>query len=132
MSYLLDTNICIYLIKSRPPQVKARFEQISIGQIGISSITLAELQYGVEKSQATTRNQLALNQFIATLQVHPFGEAATLQYGQIRTYLEKQGTPIGALDTLIAAHAMSLGLTLVTNNLKEFQRIPGLSVENWV
>jgi len=132
MGYLLDTNICIYLIKHRPPQVRARFEQVPLGHIGVSSITLAEMQYGVEKSQSRERNRQALQQFFAVLKVHPFDEAASQQYGKIRALLEKKGTPIGSLDTLIAAHALSLDLTLVTNNLKEFQRVPDLRIENWV
>ncbi|GAB4429783.1 MAG: type II toxin-antitoxin system VapC family toxin [Bacteroidia bacterium] len=132
MSYLLDTNVCIYLIKHQPPQVKTRFEQVPIGEIGISSITLAELRYGAAKSQAPSRNQQALQQFTSVLAVHALDDAAAVVYGHIRASLEQKGTPIGPLDTLIAAHALSMGMVLVTNNLKEFERVPGLLLENWV
>lgn len=132
MKYLLDTNICIYVIKQRPAQVKARFAQVPLGDLGISSITLAELQYGVEKSQLPAKSRQALQQFVAALEIYDFDDSATQHYGRIRTYLEQKGTPIGSLDTLIAAHALSLKATLVTNNVKEFQRVPGLTIENWL
>lgn len=131
MDYLLDTNICIYIIKRKPKIVLDKFKSHSLGSIGISSITLAELQYGIYKSANPGQNMEALNQFIIPLEVLDFDYNATRQYGQIRAKLEKQGTPIGPFDTLIGAHAMSLGLTLVTNNEKEFKRIEDLKVENW-
>lgn len=128
--YLLDTNICIYVINRKPAGVLRHFEHLSIGDIGISSITGAELAYGVEKSGAA-RNRQALEKFLAPLEVVAFDDAAMRQYGQLRARLEKQGTPIGPLDMLIAAHAMALGSVLVTNNTREFTRIPGLALENW-
>ena len=132
MRYLLDTNICIYVIKRRPPQVLARFQRCAVGDLGLSTMTLAELEYGAAKSQFPARNQAALAAFILPLDVVPFDAAAAIAYGPIRATLERQGTPIGAMDLLIAAHAVSLGVTLVTNNTREFGRVPGLQVDNWV
>ena len=132
MKYLLDTNICIYIINKRPLHVLEKFKQFPLGIIGISSITLAELQFGVQKSTDPIKNSKALNQFIIPLEIMDFNHDASIEYGLIRAYLEKKGTPIGPLDTLIGAHAKSLGLTVVTNNEKEFLRISGLKVENWV
>jgi tRNA(fMet)-specific endonuclease VapC len=131
MRYLLDTNICIYLIKKRPAQVLSKFQAHSVGEIGISAITIAELQYGVHKSQHIEQNQRALEQFLIPLICIPFDDQAAATYGEIRAALETQGTPIGALDTLIAAHALSLNVTLVTNNTREFSRVPGLQVIDW-
>ena len=131
MRYSLDTNICIYIIKKRPAVVLQKFRTHSVGEIGISSITVAELQYGVEKSKYGARNQQALEQFLTPLAIADFGPSAAQIYGKIRTTLEAKGTPIGPLDTLIAAHALSLGVTLVTNNTKEFSRIPSLELANW-
>ena len=132
MKFILDTNICIYLIKKKPVQVFEKFKELPLGSIGISSITLAELQYGIEKSTQQDKNQFALNQFLLPLEVLDFNSEAAIEYGKIRTYLERNGLPIGSLDMLIAAHTKTLGLTLVTNNEKEFVRIEGLKVENWV
>lgn len=132
MKYLLDTNICIYLIKDKPISVRHHFEAHIIGDVGVSSITVAELQYGAEKSQQIERNLAALQQFFLPLVIADFDMAAAYRYGRIRAYLEKQGTPIGSLDMLIAAHALSLGVTLVTNNVKEFTRVPELRLENWI
>jgi len=132
MIYLLDTNICIYLIKRRPPQVLERFRRCAVGDIGLSTVTLAELQYGVAKSLFPAQNQQALDAFTLPLEVVAFDAAAAVAYGPVRAALERQGTPIGALDLLIAAHALSLGVTLVTNSPREFSRVPGLRVENWV
>ena len=132
MIYLLDTNICIYLIKRRPPQVLERFRRCAVGDIGLSTVTLAELQYGVAKSLFPAQNQQALDAFTLPLEVVAFDAAAAVAYGPVRAALERQGTPIGALDLLIAAHALSLGVTLVTNNPREFSRVSGLRVENWV
>jgi len=132
MNYLLDTNICIYLIKKRPPQVIARFKKLQLEDVAISSVTLAELEYGVKKSQAKEKNQQALEEFISPLIVLPFDKQAASYYGDLRAYLERMGTPIGSLDFMIAAHALSLGITLVTNNTKEFIRVSGLKIENWV
>ncbi len=130
MSYLLDTNICIYIINARPAHVLERFRQESIGNIGISSVTAAELAFGVIKS-GSEKNRRALEMFFAPLELFAFDASAIWHYGEIRTELEKKGTPIGSLDTMIAAHAKSLNAVLVTNNTKEFNRINGLTIENW-
>ena len=132
MQYMLDTNICIYIIKEKPPNVIERFLQTDVSQIGISSITLSELLYGVSKSSKPEQNQIALAQFAAPLEILPYDDAAAQYYGDLRAELEKQGTPIGSLDMLIAAHAISLGSVLITNNEREFIRIPNLKIENWV
>jgi tRNA(fMet)-specific endonuclease VapC len=131
MDYLLDTNICIYIIKKRPEKVLERFNTLSIGDVAISSITLAELHYGIMKSSNPKKNQEALDKFLTPFDILDFDYFATIEYGKIRADLEKNGTPIGPLDTLIAAHAVSQKLTLVTNNEKEFKRIPDLKIENW-
>ena len=132
MKYLLDTNICIFLIKQKPAATLDRFRTLAVGDIGISSITVAELQYGVAKSQHIEQNRQALAQFLAPLEIVDFDYAAAVAYGTIRSALERAGTPIGSLDTLIAAHALSLDLTMVTNNVREFARVPQLEVEDWV
>ena len=132
MKFMLDTNTCIYIIKRKPPDVIERFNQTEISQIGISSITLSELLYGVSKSSKPEQNQMALTQFIAPLEILSYGDEAAQYYGDLRAHLEKQGTPIGSLDMLIAAHALSITCTLVTNNEKEFIRIPNLKIDNWV
>ena len=131
MQFMLDTNTCIYIIKRKPLEVIERFKRTEISQIGISSITLSELQYGVSKSSRPEQNQMALAQFVAPLEILPFEEEAAQYYGDLRVHLERQGTPIGSLDMLIAAHALSVACTLVTNNEKEFGRIPSLKIENW-
>ena len=132
MEFMLDTNTCIYIIKRKPPDVIERFNQTAISQIGISSITLSELLYGVSKSSKPEQNQMALTQFVAPLVISPYADEAAQYYGDLRAHLEKQGTPIGSLDMLIAAHALSIACTLVTNNEKEFIRIPNLKIDNWV
>jgi tRNA(fMet)-specific endonuclease VapC len=118
MNYILDTNICIYLIKKRTPSVLNRLREIPLGQIGISVITVAELEYGARKSANSEKNLEALSQFLTPFEIANFDFKCTIEYGRIRNNLEKKGTPIGPLDMLIAAHAMSLGVTLVTNNEK--------------
>ncbi len=130
MKYLLDTNICIYVINVRPAHVLERFRQEQIGDLGISSITAAELAYGVEKS-GSERNRGALERFLSPLEILPFDRDAFWQYGRVRASLERSGQPIGSLDTLIAAQALALDLTLVTNNTREFERVPGLRLANW-
>lgn len=132
MQYMLDTNVCIYIIKRKPADVLKRFKQTDISKISISSITLSELFYGVSKSSKPEQNFMALTQFVAPLEILSFGGEASQFYGDLRAYLEKQGTPIGSLDMLIAAHALSLASTLVTNNEKEFNRVPNLNIDNWV
>ncbi len=129
--YLLDTNTCIYIINRRPAEVFVRFEALAVGEVGISSITGAELAFGVAKS-GSARNQQALDKFLAPLDVCAVDDAAMRHYGAVRSQLERLGTPIGALDTLIAAHALALGCVLVTNNVREFQRVPDLVLDNWV
>ena len=131
MKFMLDTNTCIYIIKQKPSEVIERFKRTKITQIGISSITLSELLYGVSKSSKPEQNQMALTQFVAPLEILAYGDEAALYYGDLRAYLEKQGTPIGSLDMLIAAHALSIDGTLVTNNEKEFIRTPNLKIDNW-
>jgi len=132
MKYLLDTNICIYTIKQKPEEVFDRFRQLEVGDAGISTITLSELYYGAEKSANPAKNKLALEQFLIPLDIIDFDFKAAIVYGQIRADLERMGLPIGSLDLLIAAHAKSMNLTVVTNNEKEFKRVEGLKVENWV
>ena len=130
--YLLDTNICIYLIKKHPPEVLARFQQVQIKQLHIPTITLFELYYGIEKNNSQQRNLSALESFIAPLTVVDFTLDAAKKAAKIRNYLQKQGTPIGAYDIQIAAIALSLNMTLLTNNIREFERVKGLKLENWV
>ncbi len=132
MKYLLDTNICIELIRKKPPRLIQKLMALEVGAVGISSITVAELQYGVSKSRRPEENQQALDQFLLPLAIVEFDYEAAVSYGRVRADLERAGTPIGALDTLIGAHAQSLGVVLVTNNLKEFTRIPQLRLEDWL
>lgn len=131
MTYMLDTNICIYSIKNKPEQVLRHLKQNLHTGLCISAITLAELEHGVEKSAYPERNTLALMQFLSILEVLPFGDLAAVEYGKLCAHLQKQGTPVGTMDMLIAAHALAEDLTLVTNNTREFIRIPGLRLENW-
>jgi len=131
MRYMLDTNICIYLIKHKPEKVLRHFNAHSVGEIGISSITLAELRYGVERSQQVQKNRQALEDFTLPLEIAAFDEVAAEVYGSVRAGLEQAGTPVGSMDMLIGAHALSLGVTLVTNNLREFQKIKNLKVVDW-
>ena len=130
--FLLDTDICIELIRGRASAVVARRRRRKIGTSCISAITLAELLYGVAKSRDPERNTVALAHFCAPLEICPFDHKAGSRCGGIRTELERSGTPIGPLDTLIAAHALALNATVVTNNEREFNRVPGLHVENWM
>lgn len=132
MHYLLDTNICIYIIKKHPIKVLNRLRKQSIGEVAVSSITVAELEYGADKSSRPEQNRNALLAFLSPLEILAFDEMAVLHYGEIRAYLEKTGKIIGAMDVLIAAYARSISLTLVTNNTKEFSRVPNLRLENWV
>ena len=128
---LLDTNICIYIINAKPAAVLQRFQQYMMGEIGLCSVVAAELAFGVAKS-GSARNRQALEMFLAPLAILPFAEPAFWAYGDLQAYLERRGTPIGSLDTMIAAHALSQQATLVTNNTREFAQVPGLRVENWV
>jgi tRNA(fMet)-specific endonuclease VapC len=131
LRYMLDTNICIYVIKNRPEGLRERFNRLS-DQLCISAVTLAEIIYGAEKSARPIENIAVVDQFAARLDVLPFGERAATHYGQIRADLERAGHPVGLHDMMIGGHARSEGLTLVSNNLREFQRIEGLRVDNWV
>ena len=132
MNFLIDTNICIYIMNKRPPEVIHRFKNIEVGQIGISTITVSELNYGASKSNLRKQNFKRLEEFLAPFEIIPYSQSASKYYGEIRSRLENQGNVIGPLDLLIAAHALSKNLTLVTNNEKEFKRIKSLKVENWV
>ena len=131
MKLMLDTNICIYIIKQHPPTVLQRFLEYQIGDIGISAITLSELRYGVAKSPHREKNAEALDEFIIPLEVLPFDEEAAMAYGGLRASLEKKGKTIGSMNMLIAAHALSKGITLVSNNTKEFSRVAGLTLDDW-
>ena len=131
MKYLIDTNICIYIMNKRPKEIIKKFRQFEPGEIGTSTITVSELQYGISKSEHRKKNQLRLEEFITPLEILNYDEEAAGAYGEIRFQLEKRGRPIGPLDLLIAAQAASRDLILVTNNDKEFKRIKKLKVENW-
>jgi len=127
----LDTNICIYIINQRSAAPVRALRARAKETVAISAITVAELEHGIAKSDAAERNRVALQHFLAPLEIAPFDAAAAQCYGEIRAHLERRGTPIGPNDLFIAAHAISTGATLVTNNTSEFSRVPGLSVENW-
>ena len=130
--YMLDTNICIYILKQHPKEIQAKFNDIDT--VHISSIVYSELCYGVELSPVhlQTPRLGQLNEFVTLLQIHTWDENAAICYAKIRAYLKVRGTPIGNMDTLIAAHALSLKAVLVTNNIKEFARVPNLELENWL
>ena len=128
---MLDTNICIYVIKTKPEKVFQKLQTIHPEDVCISSVTYAELVHGVEKSIAVEKNRLALSMLLANMEILDFDAVAANCYGKIRADLEKKGTPIGPLDMMIAGHAQSLGYTIVTNNVKEFSRVAALKIENW-
>ena len=132
MKYMLDTNICIYAIKNKPEKVLNTLKEKMNDGICISAITLAELAHGVEKSAARDKNRAALLRFLSILTVLPFDDLAAAEYGEVCAYLQRKGTPIGTMDMLIAAHSKTEGLILVTNNTREFERVEGLTLENWV
>jgi tRNA(fMet)-specific endonuclease VapC len=132
IAYLLDTNICIELIRGRSQRVLSQLRNCNVGEVAISSITLAELQYGVARSSDPARNVLALAQFCVSLERPPFDASAAEVYGGVRVALERIGKPIGPLDILIAAHALALDVTLVSNNEREFRRVRGLRLVNWM
>ena len=131
MRYMLDTNICIYVIKHKPETVFRKLQTIHPEDVCISSVTYAELVHGVEKSIAVEKNRLALSMLLANMEILDFDVDAADCYGKIRAGLEKKGTPIGPLNMMIAGHAQSLGYTIVTNNVKEFSRVAALKIENW-
>ena len=130
--YMLDTNICIYILKRRPTELLEKFDKVRRDQICLSIVTYAELKYGIERSLSKKMNQEIVEEFASRLIILLWDEEAANHYAKISYYLEKQGTPIGNMDLMIASHARSLGYTLVTNNQKEFDRVPGLKVENWI
>ncbi len=129
---MLDTNICIYIIKNKPLNVLKRFKKFDIGDLVISSVTVSELFYGVYKSKYIEKNLKALEDFLYPFDIIEFDENAAIEYGKIRASLEEKGQVIGGLDMLIAASAKSQGMVLVTNNIKEFKRIEDLEIENWI
>ena len=131
MNYLLDTNICIYIISRKSSSVLKRIQARQPEQIAISTVTVAELEYGVAQSRQPDQNRVALLEFLLPFEILDFDQMAALEYGQIRSSLEKKGRPIGPMDMLLAAQAKSRDLVLVTNNEKEFRRVEGLRVENW-
>jgi tRNA(fMet)-specific endonuclease VapC len=131
MLFMLDTNICIYTIKNRPAGVVQKVKEFSPSDLVISAITVCELEYGASKSRNPEKNRQTLVKFFAPFEICSFNDKAASHYGDIRAHLKRNGNLIGAMDLLIAAHARSLSLTLVTNNLNEFERVPGLSTVNW-
>lgn len=131
LTYMLDTNICIYVMKTYPPAVREKFNALA-EQLCISSITLGELHYGAEKSARRVENLNAIAHFVARLEVLPFADKAAAHYGQVRAELERAGTPCGPHDMQIGGHARSEGLIVVTNNMREFARMPGVRAENWL
>ncbi|CAC9601728.1 VapC toxin protein [uncultured Gammaproteobacteria bacterium] len=128
---MLDTNICIYIIRNKPTKVLEKFSQQEAGKLYISSICISELYHGAFKSQRIAQNIIALESFLSPLNIAQYDLEASIEYGKIRASLEKQGKVIGALDMLIAAHAKSINAIIITNNTKEFDRVSGLKVENW-
>lgn len=130
--YLLDTNICIYIIKKKPIDVLKMLKTKSKNDIYVSSITIAELEYGVAKSQFPEKNKIALIEFLSIFNILPFDDTDAVEFGMIKTDLEKKGKIIGPMDLLISAQAKSKKLILVTNNIKEFERVEGIKIENWV
>lgn len=130
--YLIDTNICIYLITKRSESVRKRIEEEKPYQVAISAISVAELEYGVAKSRHIEQNRTALRNFLSAFEIIPFDDRDAEQFGIIRALLEKQGQPIGAYDLEIASQGLARNMAVVTNNEKEFRRVPGLMVENWV
>ena len=132
MMFLIDTNICIYIMNNHPPEVIQKFRDTGVGNICLSSITVSELQYGVWKSQQIKKNIRRLDEFLTPFAILAYDENASICYGKIRSQLEREGKVIGPLDMLIAAHALSRNLTLITNNEKEFNRVKSLKVKNWL
>lgn len=131
LRYLLDTNICIYIAKQRPPEVARRFARLAAGTVGMSLITYGELRYGAEKSQRGAEALATLEQLVELIPVLEPSAVVGETYGTLRAHLERLGTPIGNNDLWIAAHALALGVTLVSNNTREFERVPKLKLQNW-
>ncbi len=132
MRYMLDTNVCIAIMKKAPPQIRNRLKGLRADDVGVSSIVAAELWYGIAQSQRTKHNQEALKDFLRYVTVTDWPADAAPAYGKIRSHLRKKGTPIGAMDLLIAAHALAVDTVLVTNNVSEFKRVPKLKIEKWI
>jgi len=132
MKYMLDTKICIGLIRQKTPKLIRRLTRCVPGEVGVSSITVAELAYGVNKSTQVEKNKSALERFLLPIEVADFDQRASVAYGLVRAYLEREGKIIGSMEMLIGSHALSLGILLITNNTDEFQRIPKLKVEDWI
>ena len=132
MRYMLDTNICVYLIRKKPISVIHRLQALKISDVCVSSVTLAELEYGVAKSRQPEQNRWAFTEFLAPLDIMVFDDSAAREYGILRFDLERSGKTVGAMDMLIAAHALSMDMTLVTNDASEFRQIEALPMENWV
>lgn len=132
MKYMLDTNICIGLIRQKPQKLIRRLTHCEPGEVGVSSITIAELAFGANKSDQIEQNLSALEQFLLPVEIADFDQQASAAYGVIHAYLEREGKVIGSMDMLIGAHALSLGVTLITNNTNEFQRIAKLKIEDWM
>ena len=132
MRYMLDTSICSYVLRSRPPSVKARFEKTGPGALAVSTVVLAELLYGAARHPKAVAIRREIADLVSRLTVIPWDEAAAEHYGALRAALEKAGTPLGAMDMMIAAHARSVGATLVSNDVRHFDRVEGLRVANWV
>ena len=129
---MLDTNICIYIIKNKPLSVRKKFQAYEIGELCISSVTVSELMYGAYKSMHTEKNLLALEHFLMPFEIVDYDYVASVEYGKIRADLEKKGQVIGGMDMQIAGHARALDVVLVSNNLKEFRRVADLKLDNWV
>ncbi len=132
MRFLLDTNIVIDMLRNPESRALTHLEGLSVGDVGISTITLAELEYGVHRSSRPAHNAALLLQACSALEICEFDSYAAQRYGRVRAQLESAGKPIGPLDTLIAAHALALGVDLVTHNTREFQRVDGLTVADWL
>ena len=131
MKYMLDTNICIGLIRNKPQSLIERLTACAPGEVGVSSITIAELAHGANKSSQVEQNLSALEQFLLPIEVADFDQRASAVYGYVRVFLEREGKVIGSMDMLIGAHALSLNVIMVTNNTDEFRRIPNLKIEDW-
>lgn len=131
LRYMLDTDTCIYVMKRLPPGLSERFNTLA-GELCMSCMTLAELHFGAEKSARRVDNLRELENFAARMEVLPFTTAAAAHYGQLRAHVERAGTPVGSFDLLIGAHARAEGLIVVTNNVREFARLPGIQVETWI
>ena len=132
MTYLLDTNICIYLLNNRYPQLNQKLASMELDEVVLSSIVVSELRYGAENSSRKEENHETLNFFLSAFEVLDYNSKAADAYGRVRSSLKVAGTPIGAVDTFIAAHAVSENLTLVTNNVNQFEHVPDLKLENWI